>query len=288
MDDRPTRGSLEYPSEQANNDAFPSLDTAKPMKAWRCANTKACKAATAVVNATVPGYTAPPTVPNPNNGTIPLASHIALTWVRTTMADMVQHQQANQGFHTVATKVQNRTLSGSLKNGSTPPSGVTDITVICFGSSANVEEEAQFCKCHPSVIVEAAQRGLNLHTKFPPTLLKGCWLTTTEKTGNFIYTISGDITPAMLDSLHDCLCEPFPGHSTIVLASGWTWAQLCRVPNTDSAGVIYLPFSLPTPASRMYCSPSHLDGWATLPISKTHGQMSFSHTSRRTKQSHIT
>ena len=43
----------------------------------------------------------------------------------------------------------------------------------------------------------------------------------------------------MLDSLRDCLCEPFPGRSTIVPVSGWTWAQLRQVPNSDANGVIY-------------------------------------------------
>ena len=51
--------------------------------------------------------------------------------------------------------------------------------------------------------------------------------------------ISGDVAPEMLDSLCDCLCEPFPGRSTIVPVSGWTWAQLHMVPNVDADGVIY-------------------------------------------------
>lgn len=89
------------------------------------------------------------------------------------------------------------------------------------------------------MIVEAAQQGLNARTKYPPTLLKGWWLTSVNKTGNFVYTILGDVAPEMLDSLRDCLCEPFPGCSTIVPVSGWTWEQLHLVPNTDANGIIY-------------------------------------------------
>ena len=58
-------------------------------------------------------------------------------------------------------------------------------------------------------------------------------------TGNFVYTISGDIDITMLESLRACLCEPFPGADTIVPVSGWTWAQLRRVPNADDNGTIF-------------------------------------------------
>ena len=43
----------------------------------------------------------------------------------------------------------------------------------------------------------------------------------------------------MLESLRACLCEPFPDADTIVPVSGWTWAQLRRVPNADDNGTIY-------------------------------------------------
>ena len=228
-------GSTEYPSGSKDDAEFPPLkgSSAKPGRKARATAKK--RAAAAQANATVPGHVQA----DPNNATIPLTSRIAPTWVRTTTASMVQKQQANQGFRTVAAKVQNRSTSGIPKQGSHITPGVTEVTVIRFGGAADTAEEAKFRQRHPSVIVEAAQRGLNTRTKFPPTLLKGRWSTSATKTGNFVYTISGDVAPEMLDSLRDCLCEPFPGRSTIVPVSGWTWAQLRMVPNADANGVIY-------------------------------------------------
>ena len=235
--DKPAWGAKEYPDAAAENEAFPPLG--EPSLPKRRGKAKARKAAAAAAaNATVPGY-APPPGKDANNDTIPLTSRIAPTWVRTSTASMVQRQQANQDFRTVAAKVQNRSTAGNPKKGPAPLSGVTEVTVIRFGGAADAEAEAKFRQRHPSVIVEAAQRGLNARTKYPPTLLKGRWSTSAPKTGNFVYTISGDVAPDMLDSLRDCLCEPFPGRSTIVPVSGWTWAQLRMVPNADANGVIY-------------------------------------------------
>ena len=150
-----------------------------------------------------------------------------------------EHQN-NQGFRTVAAKVQNRSPSGSAKRSASPPSGVTEITVVRNGGISNKEEEHAFRRRNPSSIVEAAQRALNTRSKFPPTILKGRWSTKVEKNGNFIYTIAGELSPSALPILSPFLCEPFPGDAVLVPASGWTWAQLRRVPIGDpSSGMIY-------------------------------------------------
>ena len=227
-------GSTEYPSGQKDDAEFPPLGGSTAKLGRKARATAKKRAAAEQANAAVPGH-----VPDPDNATVPLTSRIAPTWVRTATASMVQKQQANQGFRSVAAKAQNRTASGNPKRGPAPISGVTEVTVIRFGGAADKDEESKFRQRHPSVIVEAAQRGLNTRTKYPPTLLKGRWSTSSAKTGNFVYTISGDVGPEMLDSLRDCLCEPFPGRSTIVPISGWTWAQLRQVPNSDANGVIY-------------------------------------------------
>ena len=230
-------GSTEYPSGPKGNDNadFPPLEPTPQLskKARAKANARARKEA---ANATVPGY-APPTHNN-NNSTIPL-SRIAPTWMRTATADMIKRHQADTGFRTVAAKAQNRTATGFSKNKTPTPMGSTDVTVIRRGGFPDKDKEATFRKRDPTLFVQAAQRALNLRSKFPPTLLKGRWSTTSDMTGNFVYTISGDVDITMLESLRACLCEPFPGADTIVPVSGWTWAQLRRVPNADDNGTIF-------------------------------------------------
>ena len=108
------------------------------------------------------------------------------------------------------------------------------------GGIDNKDEEHAFRRRNPASIVEAAQRALNARSKFPPTILKGRWSSKVEKNGNFVYTISGSISPSALPILSPFLCEPFPGKAVLVPASGWTWAQLRHVPIGDeTTGMIH-------------------------------------------------
>ena len=143
-----------------------------------------------------------------------------------------------------------------------------------------MEVECAFRRRNPVSIVEAAQQALNTHSKFPPTILKGRWSTKVEKNGNFIYTIAGDISPSMLPSLRPC-CEPFPGNAVLVPASGWTWAQLHRVPIGDHAtGMIYDNNAL---FAALVANPCFKDvplpippGWLGNPANFTHDTASIS------------
>ena len=112
--------------------------------------------------------------------------------------------------------------------------GTTEVTVIRFGGLENRDEESSLLRQHLSSFVEAAQRALNRLSKHaPPTILKGRWSSTSDKTGNFVYTLSGTYPPDIIDSIKAPLCSPFKGPSTLVPANGWTWAQLHQVPNKD-------------------------------------------------------
>ena len=231
-------GEKEYPDIAAHDEAFPTLEkttsSGKLSKKARAAAKK--RAAREEANSLVPGY-APPAATT--TGIIPL-SRIAPSWLRTTTAASIAQHQRNQDFHTVAAKVQNCGPSGSAKRSTSPPSGITEITVIRNGGIDNKEEERAFRRRGPTSIVEAAQCALNARSKFPPTILKGRWSSKVEKNGNFIYTISGNIPPSALPILSPFLCEPFPGNAVLVPALGWTWAQLHRIPIGDkSTGLIY-------------------------------------------------
>ena len=236
--DKSAWGEKEYPDVAAHDDAFPTLEKATaPGKLSKKARAAAKKrAAREQANASVPGY-APPTAAS--SSFIPL-SRIAPSWLRSTTAASTEQHQRNQTFRTVAAKVQNRGPSGTAKRSTSPPSGVTEVTVIRNGGIDNKEEEHAFRRRNPASIVEAAQRALNARSKFPPTILKGRWSSKVEKNGNFIYTISGSISPSALPILSPFLCEPFPGEAVLVPASGWTWAQLRRVPIGDeTTGMIH-------------------------------------------------
>ena len=237
--DKPAWGEKEYPDVVAHDEAFPTLEKATDKLSKKAKASAKKRAAREQANSQVPGYAPPAAAPLEPNGIIPL-SRIAPSWLRSTTAASTDQHQRNQGFRTVAAKVQNRGPSGSAKRSVSPPSGITEVTVIRNGGITNREEELAFRRRNPSSIVEAAQRALNARSKFPPTILKGRWSSKVEKNGNFIYTIAGDISPSTLPILSPFLCEPFPGDAVLVPASGWTWAQLRRVPIGDrDTGMIY-------------------------------------------------
>ena len=196
------------------------------------ANRKArAKENVAKANAKVPGAVPIPTKP---------ASRIAPTFVQVTTAQMLRKQDSAKGFRVVVSKAQNRKESGMPRRGNaTSQAGTTDVTVIRFGGLENREEEESLLRQHPSSFVEAAQRTLNRLSKHsPPTILKGRWSSTSDRTGNFVYTLSGTYLPDIIESIKAPLCSPFKGPSTLVPANGWTWAQLCQVPNKDEESAV--------------------------------------------------
>ena len=196
------------------------------------ANRKArAKDNVAKANAKVPGA-APPPAKTP--------SRIAPTFVQVTTAQMLRKQDSAKGFRVAASKAQNRKESGMPRRGNaTSQTGTTDVTVIRFGGLENREEEESLLRQHPSSFVEAAQRALNRLSKHaPPTILKGRWSSTSDRTGNFVYTLSGTYPPDIIESIKAPLCSPFKGPSTLVPANGWTWAQLRQVPNKDEESAV--------------------------------------------------
>ena len=239
----------------------------------------------AEANAHVPGYVPPPV--STYGGHIPLCttSRIAPTFVRITTAQVVQQQLVVQGFRTVASKAQHRKVTGvpSQHVAGNAKLGCTEVTVIRFGGFEDKEREQVFIKCHPSAFVEAAQRRLNMVSKFPPITLKGCWSATSQTTGNFVYMLSGQHSPVALDHIRDCLCEPFLGKTTLVPAAGWTWAQLCKVPNQGEDSTTYSPAQLLASLSANSCFKGALfpvpPGWFGNPVNfkRPYSDVSFAH-----------
>ena len=184
----------------------------------------------AIANAKVPGA-----APSPATSTQPPLSRIALTFVQVTTAQMLCRQDEAKGFRVTTSKAQNRKETGMpWKGNAITQAGTTDVTVIWFGGLENREEEASLLRQHPSSFVEAAQRALNRLSKHsPPTILKGRWSSTSDRTGNFVYTLSGTFAPDIIESIRSPLCSFSKGRTTLVPADSWTWAQLRQVPNKD-------------------------------------------------------
>ena len=185
----------------------------------------------AIANAKVPGAPPPPAPVNATQS----SSRIAPTFVQVTTAQMLRRQDEAKGFRVATSKAQNRKETGMpCKGNAISQAGTTEVTVIRFGGLENQDEEASLLRQHPSSFVEAAQRALNRLSKHsPPTILKGRWSSTSDRTGNFVYTLSGTYTPDIIKSIKAPLCSPFKGQTTLVPANGWTWAQLRQVPNKD-------------------------------------------------------
>ncbi|KAN0135288.1 hypothetical protein V8E53_006853, partial [Lactarius tabidus] len=93
----------------------------------------------------------------------------------------------------------------------TDNANLTEVTVIRFGGLENEEEERKFRARNPAAIVQAVQRELAKRAKNPPAVLSGRWSTTSQTTGNFVYTLAGIIPPRDLMTLKPFLCSPFKG-----------------------------------------------------------------------------
>ena len=213
--------------EEGGETCSPENQSNPPVKSNR--KSRAKKNA-AIANAKVPGA-----APNPANTAQPPASRIALTFVQVTTAQMLRRQDEAKGFRVTTSKAQNHKEMGMPRKGNAiTQAGTTDVTVIRFGGLENRDEEASLLRQHPSSFVKAAQRALNRLSKHsPPTILKGCWSSTSDRTSNFVYTLSGTFAPDIIESIKTPLCSPFKGRTTLVPADGWTWAQLRQVPNKD-------------------------------------------------------
>jgi hypothetical protein len=70
------------------------------------------------------------------------------------------------------------------------------------------------------------QRELNRLTANPPIILRGRWSDMVERTGNFIFQLTGNLLPEVVHSYRPTLCDIFLGKATVVPTWGWTWIQL--------------------------------------------------------------
>jgi hypothetical protein len=92
-------------------------------------------------------------------------------------------------------------------------------------------------------IVMEVRTAIAAQTKDPLHLLGGHWSVNCTTTGNFVYTIAGDVPPHIIMTFSKWLCAPFP-KAHLIPKTGWAWAQLHGVPVYNDTGVIWAPDDL--------------------------------------------
>ena len=138
---------------------------------------------------------------------------------------------------------------------------VTEVVVIRNGGHEDLEAEDALRQRPAGDIVREVQSALERSTRTPLKILKGAWSTSSHYTGNFIYTLVGDLPLAHITSFKKWLCGPFKG-GDLVTTRGWTWAQIWGVLLKDDDGVIWEPEVL---ERELWCNPMFTD--ATLSCS---------------------
>ncbi|KAH9021582.1 hypothetical protein EDB85DRAFT_2152297 [Lactarius pseudohatsudake] len=72
----------------------------------------------------------------------------------------------------------------------------------------------------------------------PIKILSGRWAKGVEKTGNYVYNITGKIPMERILQFSKFLLQPFPG-GTLIPAEGWCWAQLRDVLVHNDSNAVY-------------------------------------------------
>ncbi|KAN0131770.1 hypothetical protein V8E53_010421 [Lactarius tabidus] len=183
-----------------------------------------------------------------DDGYIPITNNNSR--IRPLFANVVTQSAVAQQQQVQRSAAQARAVQGHKPAGNqgarmaADNANLTEVTVIRFGGLDNEEEERKFRARNPAAIVQAVQRELGKRTKNPPAVLSGRWSTTSQTTGNFVYTLAGIIHPRDLMALKPFLCSPFKGRTELVPTKGWTWIQLRQVPTEDIDGKVWGPEDL--------------------------------------------
>ncbi|KAH9025147.1 hypothetical protein EDB84DRAFT_1564158 [Lactarius hengduanensis] len=162
---------------------------------------------------------------------IPANRHrIKASFAVVTQASMAQNGAA-RSFNAQAAAAQGRTQAGKPRASSvaanTKPS-VTDVVVLRDGGFQDQDKETRLRGRHPGSIVREVQAEMHRHLRLPLKILKGRWSQSSGVTGNFVYTLIGNLPFAYISSFKKYLCAPFPG-SELITTEGWKWAHLRNV-----------------------------------------------------------
>ena len=168
---------------------------------------------------------------NPDDGFLP-TNPPRRAWNNVTAQGIAQQSEARAAA-TKAAAAQGRMQTGRpITKGPTAknlPSN-TEVTVLREGGLLNQAAEAAVRAQRPENIVREVQKQINAQVKSNPIqLLAGRWSSSVRRTGNFIFTIRGQVNFPLIASYSCFLLAPFPG-SELAPSGSWMWAQLKGVP----------------------------------------------------------
>jgi hypothetical protein len=196
----------EAPHARIDDKEFPQLSQSRGQRRRQNAHARSLEARRSVPGAV--GH-------SNDDGHIPITSNnsrIKPLFANIITQSAVAQQQQVQWSAAQARAVQSRKPAGNQgARMATDNANLTEVTVIRFGGLENEEEERKFRARNPAAIVQAVQRELAKRAKNPPAVLSGRWSTTSQTTGNFVYTLAGVIPPRDLMPLKPFLCSPFKG-----------------------------------------------------------------------------
>ena len=120
------------------------------------------------------------------------------------------------------------------------PNNSTDVTIGHGGGGAiNASREAEIRAQPPDVIVLAARAAAEKASNNPIRIIGGHWAGGAKPTGNFVYTISGEVSYSELLPYTKILRSPLGGIGELIPSTGWVWAQICNITVLDREGCIY-------------------------------------------------
>ncbi|KAH8985307.1 hypothetical protein EDB92DRAFT_1950070 [Lactarius akahatsu] len=154
------------------------------------------------------------------------------------MASQVTKQREMKQQANAAAAAQQRTAAGHLKPGTSPaPRNMTRIVVSRNGGFANAEREKMIHATLPGIIAQSICTAIKCSTPNPIRILSAQWAKGVEKTGNFVYNITGKIPMERILQFSKFLLQPFPG-GILLPSDGWHWAQLRNVILWNDDGTI--------------------------------------------------
>ncbi|KAH9010856.1 hypothetical protein EDB85DRAFT_2160630 [Lactarius pseudohatsudake] len=195
-----------------------------------------------------PRQPSPPTSAQPppadDNGYIPTRTWAKVAAPRTGLIitdKAIASHAAATALLSAAAQAQNRTPAGRMKAGGHPTPArplTTEVVVIRNGGFEDSRREEKLRGRSPRDIVMEVRTEVERQCRNPIKVLSGRWLTTYQKTGNFVYTLAGDVSIPAMVSYKKWLCGPFPD-AQIPPTAGWVWAHLRGVPTRDEDRVLY-------------------------------------------------
>ena len=114
-----------------------------------------------------------------------------------------------------------------LPNVTKPPlkAGTTEVVVIRNKGFKDLAKVTAIRQRPVGEIVREVQTILNTKTAQPLKILSGRWSSNYAVTGNFVYTLVGELPMSHVQTYRQILTNPF-GNCKIVTTRGWNWANL--------------------------------------------------------------